>query len=172
MDSALALKDATHYFPWYFFKISCFWKNIIMLSHLNLKSTIPVQTTAYARKLHLNSVTDRLMQFQITLKLWEASHNRSIGRQTPLSSICSPGRLQAGKNQARVPANPNPSRTFCPWRIYTTCGAMKVMCFLRAKLRLWLPLNPIMTIRICLGISWRRTIPWWRFGVKRWGWLE
>jgi len=88
MDSSLAVKDATHYFPWYFFKISCCWKSIIMLSHLNLKSTIPVQTTAYARKLHLNSVTDRLMQFQITLKLWEAhTQEKRINSRFPLVSF-------------------------------------------------------------------------------------
>ena len=50
MDSLLAVKDATHYFTWYFFNISCCWKNIIMLSHLNLKSTIPVQTTCLCKK--------------------------------------------------------------------------------------------------------------------------
>ena len=88
MDSLLAVKDATHYFTWYFFNISCCWKNIIMLSHLNLKSTIPVQTTAYARKLHLNSVTDRLMQFQITLKLWEAhTQEKRINSRFPLVSF-------------------------------------------------------------------------------------
>ena len=59
-----------------------------MLSHLNLKSTIPVQNTAYARKLHLNSVTNRLMQFQSTLKLWEAyTQEKRINSRFPLVSF-------------------------------------------------------------------------------------